>query len=295
MASITLFGAVKSRLGESPVWDDVLSRLWWVDSVAGRIHAAAPDGAPIADFSYDQPIGSIGLATGGLVAAMADGFYQIDGLTGIAMPIALPQTDPRLRFNDGKADRSGRFLSGQLRNADPDTPDAGLWRLDSDGTAHRLTGGLDLANAICFSPDGTTLYFADSLEGIVRAHPYDPATGAIGPRTDAFDCRPHGSGPDGATVDADGNLWIALVLAGTVACFTPQGKLLRSIALPAPYPSCVAFGGPQRDILFVTTISDSGHRLKSDSPQSGRVLAITGLGVVGLPEGRYAPMNHMGE
>ena len=286
--NIAFFGDHRNKLGESAVWDQSRQCLWWVDSLAGLIHAAAADGTPLATFRQDQPVGSIGLSEDGLVAALADGFYRIDADTGAATPIAAVPADTTLRLNDGKADRAGRFLSGQMQvhNTGSDPSEASLWQLATDG-ATRLTGGLKLTNAICFSPDGATLYFADSLEGVIRAHDYDGATGAIGPRRDLVDCQLFGSGPDGATVDADGNIWVALVLAQAVACISPGGALLRSIDLPIPYPACPAFGGPNLDILYVTTIADSGQRLKSDHPDAGRILAIGGLGTTGLPEGRY--------
>jgi sugar lactone lactonase YvrE len=291
---IAFFGTHRNKLGESPIWDDRRQCLWWVDSLAGLIHAGAADGTPIATFAMDEAVGSIGLAEGGLVAALADGFYAIDADTGAATPIAILPADATLRLNDGKADRAGRFLGGQMQLHGGAPPsEASLWQL-SAGRVTALTGGLKLTNGICFSPDGATLYFADSLEGVIRAHDYDAATGAIGPRRDVVDCAAFGSGPDGATVDADGNLWVALVLAQAVACIAPDGTLLRRIALPIPYPACPAFGGPDLDTLYVTSIADSGGRLMSDDPDAGRILAITGHGATGIREGRYGH-NHIRE
>lgn len=288
---IRFFGRHRCRLGESPVWDDRCDRLWWIDGIAGRILSAGSDGVMLSDWTFDQPVGSIGLSEHGLIAALADGFHAINGGTGRATPLWKPDTGPDVRFNDGKADRSGRFLSGQLERVSCEVPSAGLYRLDGDGRGTLLVDGLRLANAICFSPDGATIYFADSLDGMIRRHVYDDATGRIGGRLAEIDCRPLGSGPDGATVDADGNLWVALVLAQAIACIAPDGTVLRQVALPIPYPSCPAFGGPERDVLYVATISDSGHRLRSDHPDAGRVLAIEGLGVRGLPEARW-PGSH---
>ncbi|MDP1027620.1 SMP-30/gluconolactonase/LRE family protein [Sphingomonas sp. KR1UV-12] len=289
MTAIRFLGDHRAKLGESPVWDHRSGWLWWVDALAGLIHAATPDGQARARFQVDQPVGSIGLADGGLIAALADGFHHLDMRTGATRPIRLLPADPTLRLNDGKADRAGRFLSAQAQvhgtGAVPSR--GGLWRLDADGEAERLAGGLEVGNAICFAPDGRTLYFADSLDGFIRAHAYDPVTGAIGERRDLIDCRTLGSGPDGATVDAQGNLWVALVLAQQVACISPRGEVLRRIDLPIPYPACPAFGGPGRATLYVTTIADSGHRLRSDHPDAGRVLAIEGLGATGLAEGVY--------
>ncbi|MEH3159216.1 MAG: SMP-30/gluconolactonase/LRE family protein [Sphingomonas taxi] len=292
---VGFFGTHRNRLGESPVWDDRRQCLWWVDSLAGLIHAAAADGTRIATFRMAQPVGSIGLAEHGLVAALADGFYAIDADTGAAQPIALLPVDTTLRLNDGKADRDGRFLSGQMQvHGGGVTPsEASLWQLGED-CVQRLAGGLALTNGICFSPDGATLYYADSLDGVIRAHAYDGATGSIGLRRDLVDCRAFGSGPDGVTVDADGNLWVALVLAQAVACLAPDGRLLRTVALPIPYPACPAFGGEGLATLYITSIADSGGRLISDHPDAGRILAITGLGVAGLAEGRYRH-NHIRE
>jgi sugar lactone lactonase YvrE len=289
MIDIRFLSEHRAMLGESPVWDGRVGWLWWVDALAGLIHAATPDGRTQARFQLDQPVGSIGLADGGLIAALADGFHRVDRHTGDSRIVRRLPVDATLRLNDGKADRAGRYLSAQAQvhgtGAIPST--GGLWRLDPDGGAARLAGGLEVGNAICFAPDGGTLYFADSLDGIIRAHAYDPATGTIGPRRDVIDCRTLGSGPDGATVDADGNLWVALVLAQRIACITPDGEVLRRIDLPVPYPACPAFGGPDLSTLYVTTIADSGHRLRSDHPDAGRVLAIGGLGVRGLAEGVY--------
>jgi sugar lactone lactonase YvrE len=165
-----------------------------------------------------------------------------------------------------------------------------LWRLDPDCSTHRLADGFGITNALCFSPDGATLYVADSLDGMLRRYAYDRTSGTIGSREDLVDCRAYGSGADGATVDAAGCIWVALVLAQKLACFAPDGALVRTIELPVPYPSCPAFGGDDLTTLYVTTIADSGHRLVSDHPDAGRILAITGTGATGIAETPYAPM-----
>jgi L-arabinonolactonase len=289
-------GDFRTRLGESPLWDPARGRLWWVDVVDNRIAGSTPSGSDATNWRFDQTVGSIGLAQGGLVAALADGFYHIDGETGAAVLIArAPGVAAPLRFNDGKADRFGRFLSGTMKAGDLVSKASSLWRLDRDGGVHCLETGIGLSNAICFSPDGATLYFADSLEGVIRRYAYDGATGALGARDDFVDTRRYGSGPDGATVDAEGRLWVALIQAQAIGCFSPSGALLRKIDVPLPWPSCPAFGGPKMDTLFVTGISDSGHAIRADGEAAGRILAIKGLYATGLAEGRYVWDNHVGD
>lgn len=273
-------------LGESPLWDPDATRLWWVDSVACRICSSAADGSAAMSWAMPSAPGSIGLMQDELVVALADGFHVFDPVTGVLAAIARPAIgDGPIRFNDGKADRQGRFFSGTILTAESG-PDGTLWRLDVDGTTTCVERGFRLANALCFSPAGDRLYFADSLEGVVRSYAYDAETGALGAQVPLIDCREHGSVPDGATVDAEGNIWIALVQAQAVLRVAPDGRALDRIEMPMPYPSCPAFGGTALDTLYVTSISDSGHRLKSDHPDAGRMAVVHGLGTVGIAEAR---------
>jgi L-arabinonolactonase len=284
---IDLLDAGVAGLGESPLWDHRTARLWWVDSTAGRLHASGAEGQDQASWDLGQPIGSIGLATAGLVVALADGFYRFDAQAGTTTPITRPDMAPGTRLNDGKADRAGRFLCASMRTGDALGAGA-LFGLDADGAIGQLESGIGIGNAICFSPDGDTLYFADSLDGKLRRYDYDQAVGRVGPRHDLVDCQLHGgSGADGATVDAEGRIWVALVLAQAIGCYAPDGTLLRSIPVPLPYPSCPAFGGPNLDTLYLTSIANSGHRLVADHPDAGRITAIRGLDAPGIAEGIY--------
>jgi sugar lactone lactonase YvrE len=102
------------------------------------------------------------------------------------------------------------------------------------------------------------------------------------------DTGPYNSAPDGATVDAEGCLWVALIQTGKIARFTPRGELDRLIDAPTDLPSCVAFGGPDLSTLYVTSIKDSGSgRMISKHPDGGFLFAIEGIGVSGLAEARF--------
>jgi len=291
--TISVFGDYASKLGESPVWDHISGALWWIDGLSvfadeALILGADSSGRSLEPIRCGKAIGAIGLADDGFVASMTDGFYHIDR-AGRARQLAY--VDPEngaMRFNDGKMDRAGQFVSGQIEKVKKEKKFCGTWRLNHHGGVDKLVDGIHMQNATCFSPSGDIMYFADTHEGVIRVHEYDPHSPSLGRRIGTIDCRPYGSDPDGATVDRRGNVWVALVFAQAIACFSPGGELIRHISLPVPYPSCPAFGGDDMDRLFITTVSDSGRLVKSDDPQAGRIMVIDGLGVKGIEEARWS-------
>jgi sugar lactone lactonase YvrE len=285
--SINLVADVKDRLGESPLWDPAAGALFRVDSVAPCIHHLDPATGDAKLWKMPSPIGSIGLGKPGhLIAALQDGFYDVDLADGARRPLWTTPTPPSTRLNDGKMDRAGRYLCGTMQVQDGAPPGV-LYRLHADGRCETLDTGIGVSNGLCFSPAGDWLYFTDSRVGMIWAYPYDTRTGQVGARQDLADCvAVAGSAADGATVDADGYIWAALVRTGQLARFTPDGRLDCRIDLPVPHPTCPAFGGDGLDVLYITSISQSG-RIQSTHPEAGRLVALSGLGVRGLPEARF--------
>ena len=282
--AIRFHGERRNRLGESPLWDHRVGRLYWADSIAPAICSSDAGGGDLREWLLPMAVGSIALAETGLVAALADGFYRFDPASGSCECIVRPDLgEIPVRFNDGKADRQGRFLSGTMRHDAAGGQAGRLFRLDRDGTVALLESDFALANALCFSPDGATLYFADSHEGLVRAYDYDIASGTPSNRRTLIETRSLGSVPDGATVDAEGCLWIAMVQAQKLIRVTPGGEVVGEITTPMPFPACPAFGGANLATMYVTSIGSSGS-LSSDHPDAGRTVAITGLPCGGIAE-----------
>jgi L-arabinonolactonase len=275
-------------LGESPVWDSENGWLYWVDGFARLVRRHDPRTGEFREWSTPTMVGSIALGPGTtLVAGLVDGIYTLDLETGLFTPLFKPEpSDPRVRFNDGRTDRYGRFLCGSMGiQADPLGK---LWQVDPSGRSAVLASGIRISNALCFSPDGATMYFADSFDRKIRAYAYGSGeTPAEEPRilinTEAWN-----SGPDGATVDSDGCLWVCLIQIAKIACFKPDGRLDRLIDAPTDLPSSLAFGGDDLATLFVTSIKDSGSgRAISKHPDGGRLFAIDGLGARGISEVRF--------
>jgi sugar lactone lactonase YvrE len=285
---ITFIGDSRCRLGESPVWDPDLKRLFWVDVLARAVWSHDPASGGQAMIPAPDLIGNLVLsAPGTLVAGLRHAVSRLDLATGAFTPILTPPAMTELeRLNDGKTDRQGRYLTGTMVPSGVHPPPGKLFRFAPDQPAEVLVEGVEISNAICFSPAGDRLYFADSLRMAIWAYAYDRQTGALGPQEVLIDTAPLGSAPDGATVDAQGRIWVAMVQGGQIVCISPEGRVERRIDLPIPFPSCPAFGGEGLDTLYVTAIADSGGRLVSDHPDAGRLMAIKGLDARGVAETR---------
>lgn len=289
-------GASRDMLGEGALWDSRAQRLYWVDAMRKLVRRLDPATGQVTDWTMPSHVGSVALtqSQGRLVVALRDGFYVLDLGSGQVAPMALPPELPAdARMNDGKVDRQGRFLVGTILE-NPWTRTDGqkcggvLYRLNADRSLERLEDDLRLSNATCFSPAGDRLYFADSPDHEVRVYDYHGARGALGARRRFIDTRPLGSVPDGATVDAEGCLWVALPQIAAVGQFDSGGGLMRTVKTPCPLPTCPTFGGAGLDELYVTSLHDSGNgRLVSEHPDSGFVFRIRGLGARGVPEPAY--------
>lgn len=288
---IARVGTTKDRLGEGPIWDAATQRLFWIDSLAGIVHRLDLASGERRDFRVPAPIGSMALCrSGGAVLSLQDGFHRHDFETGVTTPFALLGLgNPDVRLNDGKTDRQGRFLAGtmHLHRAEEEPVIGGLYRLDPTGVATALVGDIATSNGPCFSPDGGTFYYADSSRQVIWAFDYDTSTGTPGNKRVFADLRALGTAPDGATVDAEGHVWSALVRTGIIARFDPSGRLVMRIAFPVRYPTSLAFGGADLDVLYVTSISKS-VRFEDPADDAGGLFAIEGLGIRGIAEPRCA-------
>ncbi|MGW4055313.1 SMP-30/gluconolactonase/LRE family protein [Streptomyces sp. NPDC004779] len=261
------------RLAEGARW--MGGSLLFVDLLRGDLHRVRGVGGcgPDLLLSLRMPLGAVAPTTAGaptpwIVAAGVG--IALTGARGDLEWLARPgdRLDRSMRMNDGACDPAGRFWAGSMEVGA--APGAGsLYRTDRDGTVHEVLDGLTVPNGPVFTLDGSLMYLADSGRGIITRHAVDPVSGALG-AGDSFASFPPGGGrPDGMTVDDDQNLWVALWGAGKVLCLAPDGRRLRTVCLPTPHTSSVAFGG---GLMFVTTAT---HRLDRPGPLDGAVLATT--------------------
>jgi len=280
MTDVTCVLDSKAELGEGPLWDAKSARLYWVDINRCQLHRFDPASGRDEKWPAPEKVGSLAVREkGGLVVALQSGFHFFDPATGAWTAITNPEAHlPENRFNDGKPDRQGRFWAGTMHDGEK-APTGGLYRLGADLSCKRLVDGIICSNSLCWSPDGRVMYYGDSNALTVWAWDFDAASGEIANRR-VFIQRPASEGfPDGATVDAEGFVWVAYWDGWRVTRFDPTGRVDRVVEFPVARPTCPSFGGPNLDIVYVTSASVG----KDPQPLSGGIFAFE-PGVKGLPE-----------
>ena len=276
----------KSVLGEGAIWHAAARLLYWIDIEPGLVHVYDPKTKANRTLKMGQQVGTIVPRTsGGAMVALKDGFAALDlGLGKLEL-----WSDPEAhltsnRFNDGKCDPSGRFWAGTI-GKDP----GGLYRLDKDRSVHKMFGGVKVSNGIAWSRDRKTMYYIDTPTMEVAAWDYDDATGNISNRRVAITVPKENAYPDGSTLDADGNLWVAHWDGWSVTCYDPNtGKQIRKIPMPVQRVTSVAFGDDDLGTMYITSASIG---LKPDElgkqPHAGGLFRFR-PGVKGLPAPEYA-------
>jgi sugar lactone lactonase YvrE len=278
-------GDVTAILGEGPYWVPEESCLLWVDIPSGLLHrTAVPSGetvtTEVAAISAAFPAlgGGTLIAGGNRLALLPD---SASGEGGTGRTVAEVPAREGVRFNDASVDPAGRVWAGTMHTGETE-PVGVLYRLDR-GRLTSVVTGVTVSNGLCWSPDGSRMYYADSPKRQVDMFDYDPATGEAFQRRVFADLRGMGGLPDGLTVDADGCVWVAMFGGGALRRFTPSGQLDAVLPLPVAKPTSCAFAGPDLAELYVTTASvDLTDAERASQPLAGRLLRLR-PGPVGLP------------
>ncbi|ONI81094.1 calcium-binding protein [Actinosynnema sp. ALI-1.44] len=273
----------EASLGEGPTWDAMSSTLLWVDILAPEVHRWNPSTGVDERTTAPQHVGAAKpRAGGGLVLNLRDGIAIVDS-AGQHRWLSYWARDG-VRGNDAAVDAAGRLWAGTMRY---DEGEGGGWLalVEPDGKATVVLDKVTISNGIGWSPDSTLMYYVDTPTGLVDVLDYDVATGSVSGRRRFVDV--DGS-PDGLCVDADGCVWVALWGAGQVRRYTPDGKLDRTITVPASNTTACCFGGDRLTDLYITTaragLSDAEL---AREPMSGSVFVVPDAGA-GLPSTVYA-------
>ncbi|MEB3752759.1 SMP-30/gluconolactonase/LRE family protein [Acinetobacter sp. MD2(2019)] len=281
---------IKTRLGEGATWDPIRQRLFWVDIVDKRLFSCDEFGGNLRAWHAPQKIGSFALRDqhDGAILALEDGLYTLDFNTGDVEFLISPEPDkPFNRLNDGRVDRQGRYVFGSMNRMEEDTT-AALYRLNTDLSLETLETGINTSNSICWSPDGSKFYYADTWAGEIWSYDYAmqglPTNKQVFCQIDTSD----GGSADGSTVDSEGFVWNAKVYSGQLIRYAPNGQVDRVIEMPVKKITTATFGGKNLDVLYVTSMSEPPlPRFPGDNQYRGSVFAIYGLGIQGVEDTRF--------
>ena len=279
----------QALVGEGPVWNVDEQALYWVDIKDPAIHRLNWADRHHRHWPMPERIGCIAFRErGGLVAAFKSGFKTVDLDSGRIDPLVDPEPHlPGNRFNDGKVDPAGRLWAGTMDDAEIETTGT-LYRLNPDGSCVAMKSEMALSNGLGWSPDGATMYYTCSLTRKIMAFDYRVEDGTIANERIFARVDSETGFSDGLAVDADGFIWAAHWGGWRLTRYAPDGAIERVVQVPVPQPSSCCFGGPDMDILFVTSASiDLTAAELAKAPWSGGVLAMR-PGVHGLPDTKFA-------
>ncbi|WP_028465088.1 SMP-30/gluconolactonase/LRE family protein [Nisaea denitrificans] len=285
----------KATLGEGAVWDAQSSALWWVDIAAPSLHRFHPETRRNETWSMPSAIGCVApRRSGGAIVGLEEGWCAFDPSVGSVR--LMNDMAPGLathRFNDGTVDPVGRFWAGTMPKSGPrdavagEAGDGTLFCLDTDGSCRAVLDGLYIQNGLACSPDGKRMYLSDSYKPIrtIWVFDYDLETGTPSNRRTFFDTSAVAGRPDGAAMDAEGCYWMAGIDGWQILRLTPDGTIDRTIPVPVEKPTCLAFGGPRLEQLYITSMGDGliTPGTEERQPHAGGVF-VCEPGVVG-----YAP------
>lgn len=282
----TLLADTRCNLGEGIQWHAPTARVYWTDIFGNALWSCDENGAHLAKLPLHAGLCAFAFTDhGDVLAAFTDGLYWLNLDSGARTQIKPYQPEtPNTRMNDGGLDRQGRFIVGGI-NEDGMQPTTPVWRVTPDGVTTVLSD-VGCANSIVFSPDGKTMYFADSAGTEVHAYDYDVATGT------PTNKRPFANSligkPDGSAVDREGALWNARFGGGLVQRFLPDGTEHSRVSVPVPNVTCCCIGGRSMNRLFITTACLAmPPDQRAAMPKAGGLYACD-LPVQGLDQGTYA-------
>ena len=272
----SVFDPTPCSLGEGPLWHPERGQLFWFDILKFRLHTR--EEGQTRTWQFDEHVSAAGwVDRNTLLIASETRLFRFDLETGAEETVAPLEADtPATRSNDGRADPWGGFWIGTMGKAS-ELGQGAIYRYYM-GNLEILFPDITISNAICFSPDQRHAYFTDTPTGVVKRQALDGEGWPDGAAEDWLDLTVEGWRPDGAVVDAEGNVWNAQWGGHRVACYSPEGQFLRAVAFPAAHTSCPAFGGDDLTTLFCTSArAGLSAEALAEVPEQGMTFAAHGI------------------
>ena len=295
MRQLALLVDARNTLGEGVLWCERSGRVYWTDIGGQRLHGLRAGSGAHDTWEMPERLSCFALTHDDniLLLGLASRLAFFDLRSGTVSDICAVEAElPMTRLNDGRCDRQGRFVFGTMDERADKEAIGGFYRLNGDLTLERLPlPGIAIANSICFSGDGSAMYFCDSAQRII--YRWDGYARGDAAQISVFadigaDAGAGSAAPDGATIDADGFLWSAQWGGARIVRYALDGSVERTLSLPVSQPSCVCLGGALLDELFVTTARESlPPAMLASEPLAGGLFHARLDDVRGLPEVRF--------
>ncbi|NMP30176.1 SMP-30/gluconolactonase/LRE family protein [Thalassotalea sp. M1531] len=266
--------AVKNLLGEGIVWHPDQQSLWWTDILTCKLYCYEWQHNNLIHYALPERLGCFGFTKDSqqIIAAFASGIALYNLNTSEVKWLARPELyNKGNRFNDGGVDRLGRFWAGTMvENKQLSTAEGKLYYLKSNGECCVALDNIGISNALCWSTNGEGVYHADSPSHSIFKYQFDNDKGLVNKQL--FAETASGQVPDGACIDSIGHLWSAQWGGAQVIEYDIHGCAQQVIQLPVSQPTCVAIGGPNLDLLCITSAQQGLSKYElAKQPQAGNV------------------------
>lgn len=300
MSEFTLLNIIKVNniLGECILWDDSSQSVWWTDIHSAVLYRYSFNENTIEKFALPERLCSFGFTENDerLICAFASGFAFYTPRSATLEWLYRPEEKfSNTRFNDGRVDRQGRFWSGTMVEGEQATDESGknvkgslYWIASKEGGKEhgKVLSDIQIPNSLCWSSDSQTAYFADSPSKQICAYDFDTESATFSNKR-IFVTSEGPADPDGSVIDAEGYLWNAQWGGSQVVRYSPQGEINAVLELPVTQPTCVCFGGPNLDILFVSTARENLSKEQlEEQPEAGNVFVYKSY-INGMTESRF--------
>ncbi len=273
---------LQASLGESPIWCARTQTLWMVDIRGKCVLQLDPATSQFTRFNMPDLTGMVAFTDTGLLVGVGRSIYEFNPQTG-KLSEALVEFDtafPENRINDSKVAPDGTLWCGTMCRTE-NAASGSLYNYHYTKGVRSIRTDLTIPNALCFSPDAQSVFFADTTNGSVLKATLDTDTPDFVPFA-AKDIAP--GYPDGSCMDAQGYIWNARYGGSCVVRINPLGKIDQIIQLPVSQPTCCALGGADMTTLFITTAAQNlNEAALSKEPLAGDVFMVS-VEVPGLPE-----------